>query len=170
MYYLGTMQAAAMQLMSRKMMAAMQLEEGSISEEGLAAMGGGSDTAALINAISNVIDPKDIERNWGKTSGGTGKKKLKQIVAAPVIEPEDEDEMEVSQERIEAGGFDSLDFDGDDDEESDDASEFEREEDQPAGAVAADADELTDDMDFDDDDLAEMFANLKDSEGDELDW
>ena len=90
MYYLGTMQAAAMQLMSRKMMAAMQLEEGSISEEGLAAMGGGSDTAALINAISNVIDPRDIERNWGKTSGGTGKKKLKQIIAAPVIETEDD--------------------------------------------------------------------------------
>ena len=77
------MQAIAMNLMSRKAMAAMRLEEGSVSEEGLAAMGGGSDQLALVNAISEVIDPADIQRNWGRVkSGQRAEKKRKPIVGA----------------------------------------------------------------------------------------
>jgi hypothetical protein len=54
-----------------------------------------------------------------------------------------------------------------------DASEFEREQHQTPSVVGVDLveEELTgDDMDFDEDDLAEMFANLKDFERDERDW
>ena len=83
-YYAATMQAIAMNLMSRKAMAAMRLEEGSVSEEGLAAMGGGSDQLALVNAISEVIDPADIQRNWGRVkSGQRGEKRKKPIVIVP---------------------------------------------------------------------------------------
>ena len=39
------------------------------------------------------------------------------------------------------------------------------------GVMAVDDSELTkDDMDFDEDDLAEMFKGLKDGNGDETDW
>jgi hypothetical protein len=57
-YYAATMQAIAINLMSRKAMAAMRLEEGSVREAGLAAMGGGSDqvrsasTRSLTTAFS----------------------------------------------------------------------------------------------------------------------
>ena len=172
-YYLGTMQATAMHLISRKMLAALQLEEGKISEEGLAAMAGGGDQAALINAISNVIDPKDIERNWGRTSGGTGKKKLKKVVRVDGRPEVDEcwfDERDCDGTNK---GRDTqiapVDTFGDDDEESRDASEFEQEHYPAAGPAEADDQELTDDdMDFDEGDLREMFANLKNSTGDEL--
>lgn len=158
-YYLGTMQAAAMQLMSRKMMAAMQLEEGRISEEGLAAMCGGGDQAALINAISEVIDPKDIERNWGRSQGGTGKKIKRPTKVEPMeVEEEVEDEIEIP----------VIDFDNAGDEDVYEAEEL--------GVVIPgtpdddDDDDLDDDdMDFDEDDLQAMFANL-DKKSDVLDW
>jgi hypothetical protein len=139
-------------------------------------VGGGSDHVALINAISNVIDPKGIERNWAKTSGGTGKKRLKKAIQVDEKLPEKEnswiDERNwdgtVKEGDIQIAPDDMF---GDEAEEADDASEFEREKDQTPGAAEADVEELTDDdMDFDDDDLAKMFANLKTSEGDELDW
>lgn len=165
-YYLGTMQATAMALISRKMLAAMQLEEGSISEEGLAAMGGGgSDQAALINAISNVIDPKDIERNWGKTSGGTGRKFIKPVASAPAEAEEDE-----ADEEVVVADLGDLEFD---EEACHDEAEFEAEQlgEQLAAATVVDEEELTeDDFDFNEDDLADMFAGLKTSKGDELDW
>ncbi len=167
-FYLGTMPAAAMQLMSRKMLAALQLEEGSISEEGLAAMSAGSDQTALINAISNVVDPRDIERNWGKTSGGTGKKKLKKVVVEKpaITEGEDGEWHDATGATIDDPA-EYLNNEGDNDEEVEDASEFEVEQ----TAEVDEFDELTEsDMNFDDDDLSEMFASMEVGESDELDW
>jgi hypothetical protein len=158
-----------------------------------AARWGQRSPAALIKEISTVIDPKYIERNWGKTSGGPGKKKLKQIVVAdPVVDDDEEDadhgprfSKDVA-ERIKdayevnengAAGFDDYDLDGDDDEEAEDADEFEEEQapvlpkSEPVPVKAEEDEELSDDdTDFDDEDLAKMFANLKNAEGDELDW
>ena len=82
-YYANTMQAIAMNLVSRKAMACMRLEEGSVSEEGLAALGGGSDQLALVNAISEVVDPADIQRNWGRVKSGQRGQKKKPIIIVP---------------------------------------------------------------------------------------
>jgi hypothetical protein len=167
MYYEQTMQATAMQLMSRKMMAALQLEEGTVSEEGLAAMCGSSDSdqMALLNAISDSIDSADIERKWSKSVGGTGKKKLKKVAAEEdcIV---DVDVLDDDRSYVNA---DEIDFE-ENDEESEDASEFEAEQ-----AVALDdvPDQLIEEseIDLDEDDLTEMFANLHNkTESDDLDW
>jgi SNF2-related domain len=129
-YYANTMQAIAMDLMSRKAKAAMQLEEGHVSEEGLASMGGGGDQLALLNAISSVVDPKDIERNWGRVkSGQRGVKKKKPVVIQPeYVEPIEEEEIDL----------DEIDF--------------------ASAPVEADEDDV--DLDFDEDDLKDMFSKL----------
>jgi hypothetical protein len=71
LYYSGTSQAAAIALMGRKAQAAQQLEEGTISDEGLAAMGGDSSAQmALVNALGEHIDASEIQRNWGRVKSG----------------------------------------------------------------------------------------------------
>jgi hypothetical protein len=67
LYYRNTSQELAVNLMGLKLGAATMLEEGNISDEGLAAMGGGGDErAALVSALGSVVDPADIQRNWGR--------------------------------------------------------------------------------------------------------
>jgi hypothetical protein len=60
------MQHRAMQLMARKMAAAMALD-GELSAEGLTAMADDESAAmALARSISNTTDTADIQRNWAK--------------------------------------------------------------------------------------------------------
>lgn len=193
-YYRQTMQATAMLLMSRKMLAAMQLEEGAVSEEGLAAMGGGgSDQVALINAISNVIDPADIERNWGKSRGGTGKhtiiKKVPTEWKPRDVYPQEEEEWnEAYEKEVTPDEFDDneekidIEFEptsplvtvGDDGNiqvRPEDGEFFAGDDDETEPAmVNAELDE--DDFDLDEADLQEMFRNLHEStsNGDDLDF
>ena len=160
-YYTGTMQATAMLLMSRKMLAALQLEEGSISEEGLASMGkGGSDQVALINAISNAVDPKDIERNWGKSRGGTGKLVVKpKSESKPKVYIEEDEEWEDELPKVQLDCGPAI--------CQDECPEL------PSCVNPEDDDEpefAEDCMDFDEDDLAAMFKNIKEGSGDVLDW
>jgi hypothetical protein len=66
LHYAETMQHRAMQLMARKMAAAMALD-GELSAEGLTAMADDESAAmALARSISNAIDTADIQRNWVK--------------------------------------------------------------------------------------------------------
>ena len=149
-YYLNTMQAIAMNLVSRKAAACMRLEEGTVSEEGLAAMGGGSDAMALVNAISASIDPADIQRQWGRVKSGTrGEKKKKPIVIVPetILEP--------------AG----------DDRHGYVVPPVEREEEIEWATEVEEPEATADDFDFDEDDLTEMFSNLgKAADSDDMDW
>lgn len=72
--YGGTAQAVAMALMGRKDHAAQKLEEGETSDEGLASMDAqGDGDAALVRALSEHIDPSEIQRNWGRVQGGARK-------------------------------------------------------------------------------------------------
>jgi hypothetical protein len=119
-YYASTMQAVAMNLVARKAAACMRLEEGNVSEEGLAAMGGGSDQLALVNAISEVIDPADIQRQWGRVKSGQRAEKRKKIVVAPEqvrpapeVELEDDD-LDYTVHDKPAVSDDDFDFDEDD--------------------------------------------------------
>ncbi len=65
-YYRNTMQHKAMELMSRKLEAALQLE-GSFSEDGLAALSTDSSAQmALCKSLSDRIDSEDIQRKWPK--------------------------------------------------------------------------------------------------------
>jgi hypothetical protein len=74
LYYRGTMQQKAMQLMSRKM-AASQALEGEFSEDGLAAMAGEDNMQmALAKQLSQRISESDMQRNWGKVKSGSKKK------------------------------------------------------------------------------------------------
>ena len=68
LHYAQTMQARAMQLMARKMAAAMALD-GELNVEGLTAMADDESAAmALARSISNAIDTADIQRNWAKVA------------------------------------------------------------------------------------------------------
>ena len=68
LHYAQTMQQRAMQLMARKMAAAMALD-GELNVEGLTAMADDESAAmALARSISNAIDTADIQRNWLKVS------------------------------------------------------------------------------------------------------
>ncbi len=70
LYYKGTMQHRAMQLMSRKMAAAQALE-GEFSEDGLAAMAGESNLQlALAKSLADRIDQSDMQRSWTKVTSG----------------------------------------------------------------------------------------------------
>jgi hypothetical protein len=72
LHYARTMQHRAMQLMARKMTAAMA-PDGELSAEGLTAMADDESAAmALARSISNAIDTADIQRNWAKV-GSTRK-------------------------------------------------------------------------------------------------
>ena len=74
LYYKGTMQHKAMQLMSRKM-AASQALEGEFSEDGLAAMAGEDNMQmALAKNSHERISEADMQRNWGKVKSGSKKK------------------------------------------------------------------------------------------------
>ena len=70
LYYKGTMQQRAMQLMSRKMAAAQALE-GEFSEDGLAAMAGEDNLQmALAKSLADRIDASDMQRSWAKVASG----------------------------------------------------------------------------------------------------
>lgn len=77
LYYSGTSQATTLALMGRKAQAAMKLEEGEVSDEGLAAMGGSDGDAALVKALSEHVDPAEIQRNWSRVKSG-GRKRATQ--------------------------------------------------------------------------------------------
>ena len=150
-YYAATMQAIAMNLMSRKAMAAMRLEEGSVSEEGLAAMGGGSDQLALVNAISEVIDPADIQRNWGRVkSGQRGEKKRSRSSSCPRPSSAKRATIGRAESFLSPNLTISTSRWATRPTKSSEVEVPERE----------DAELSEDDLDFDEDDLQEMFANL----------
>jgi hypothetical protein len=66
LYYRNTMQHRAMELASRKLEAALELE-GSFSEDGLAAMSSDSSAQmALCKSLAEKIDANDIQRKWEK--------------------------------------------------------------------------------------------------------
>lgn len=74
LYYKGTVQQKAMDIMSRKMAAAMALS-GRFSEDGLAAMAGEDNMQmALAKQLSQRISEADMQRNWGKVKSGPKKK------------------------------------------------------------------------------------------------
>ena len=76
LYYKGTSQATALALMGRKAQAAQQLEEGTVSDEGLAAMGGRCRCpGGSRQGLGDFIDPAEIQRNWGRVSGKGGAKR-----------------------------------------------------------------------------------------------
>src|SRR4029077_14172470 len=73
LYYKGTMQHRAMQLMSRKM-AASQALEGEFSEDGLAAMAGEDNLQmALAKSLADRIDASDMQRSWTRVTSGPRK-------------------------------------------------------------------------------------------------
>lgn len=76
LYYKGTMQHKAMQLMSKKMAAAQALE-GEFTADGLAAMAGEDNAQmSLAKNLAGAIDTTDIQRSWTKVnSGGAVSKK-----------------------------------------------------------------------------------------------
>jgi hypothetical protein len=79
LHYRDTMQHRAMQLMARKMAAAMALD-GELNVEGLTAMADDESAAmALARSISNAIDTADIQRNWVKVGSS------RQPAASPLI-------------------------------------------------------------------------------------
>ena len=89
LYYRGTMQHRAMQLMSRKMAAATALE-GEFSTEGLVAMAGEDNAQmAMARALSEKIDDADMQRSWGKVKSGAKKKVSRPTEGLRVLTPED---------------------------------------------------------------------------------
>ena len=67
--YRGTMQHRAKQLMARKAAAALALD-GVFSSEGLAGMASGDGSMSLAREIAAGMDDADMQRSWGKVSGG----------------------------------------------------------------------------------------------------
>jgi superfamily II DNA or RNA helicase len=100
LYYEGTMQAAAMALMGRKMQAAQALE-GKFSTEGLVALGGDDDGMSIEMALAQSLDsllPGDAARTWGMV-GAEGD--LPATEAPPlqtVAEDEEEEDATVASE------------------------------------------------------------------------
>lgn len=77
LYYKGTMQHRAMQLMSRKMAAATALE-GEFSTEGLVALAGDDNAQmALARNLSENMDQMDMQRCWSKVKSVPKKDKPK---------------------------------------------------------------------------------------------
>ncbi len=98
LHYRGTMQARAMDLISRKMAASLAVD-GKLNAEGLAAMtDDGSAAMALARSISNSIDENDIRRNWAKVSASLPSAKI------------DMSWLNAGIESLEADPFDELDL------------------------------------------------------------
>src|SRR5262245_54221930 len=77
LYYQETMQHRAINLVSRKIAAALSLE-GEFSEDGLAAMAGDDNMQmALAKSMAEKIDEADMQRNWQKIKSVEAKKKTK---------------------------------------------------------------------------------------------
>ncbi len=97
-YYADTMQHRSMELASRKLEAALQLE-GSFSEEGLAAMSNDSSAQmALCKSLSEKIDKADIQRKWPKINA-----RAKRTVVDPEPdEPETEPDAPQSEPDVDA--------------------------------------------------------------------
>lgn len=73
LYYKGTMQHRAIDLVSKKLFAAQALE-GEFSSEGLAAMAGDENMAmAMAKSMSEHIDESDVQRKWVRVKGTTKK-------------------------------------------------------------------------------------------------
>jgi hypothetical protein len=84
-FYAGTMQARAMTLMGRKLVASEAIE-GKFSSEGLAAMSGEDDESmqiALARSLVNRMDDMDAERVWSKVSQVQGNAHFKPPAVAP---------------------------------------------------------------------------------------
>jgi hypothetical protein len=89
LHYAETMQHRAMQLMARKMAAAMAVD-GELSAEGLTAMADDESAAmALARSISNATDTADIQRNWAKV-GSTRRAAAGPLLPLGLADIEDE--------------------------------------------------------------------------------
>jgi hypothetical protein len=100
LHYQGTMQQRAIQLMARKMGAAMAID-GQLNMEGLSAMDDdGSAAMQLARSISESIDEADIQRNWAK------------VQAMPAARPIDPDSAwrKLGLEEFEGITVEDLDF------------------------------------------------------------
>lgn len=65
LYYGATREVLAVVRMGFSSAASLQLDDWTISDEGLAAMGGrGNEKAALVNRLGAAADPDGIQRNW----------------------------------------------------------------------------------------------------------
>ena len=99
LYYKGTMQHRAMQLMSRKMAAAQALE-GEFSEDGLAAMAGEDNLQmALARSLADRIDASDMQRSWTKVTSGP-----RQPIATRTREHQPTDLPRITEPRTTSGG------------------------------------------------------------------
>jgi hypothetical protein len=100
LYYRGTMQQKAMQLMSRKM-AASQALEGEFSEDGLAAMAGEDNMQmALAKQLSQRISESDMQRNWDKVKSSPKKKTLSSALDRMSLEDQEKITASVTAEII----------------------------------------------------------------------
>jgi superfamily II DNA or RNA helicase len=104
LYYRGTMQHRAMDLMSKKMAAAQALE-GEFSADGLAAMAGEDNLQmALAKNLSEQIDDQDMQRSWSKVKSGAKKVKRPtdglKALAPPNPEPSPLDVLPVEERLI----------------------------------------------------------------------
>lgn len=137
LYYDGTMQAAAMALMGRKMQAAQALE-GKFSTDGLVALSG--DDATVEMALAQSLDsllPGDAARTWGMV-GAEGSVPECELPAGP-----ESDTLPLHQDRV---WLDDLEFEDIDIDaelggleeflgEEEEGEEEEEEADEEAGSV-----------------------------------
>jgi hypothetical protein len=101
LHYAGTMQQRAIQLMARKMAAAMAID-GQLNMEGLSAMDDdGSAALQLARSLSDAIDDNDIARNWAKVAGKPG------ALPLPTVE---DIWTRMARESVADMPFDDLDF------------------------------------------------------------
>ena len=89
LHYAKTMQQRAIQLMARKMAAAMAID-GQLKMEGLSSMADDDSMAmALARSLSEAIDESEIGRNWEKIKSAAmpGTRQLVHKVKPPVLDP-----------------------------------------------------------------------------------
>jgi hypothetical protein len=87
LYYKGTMQHRAIDIMAKKHEASTNLE-GDFSAEGLAAMAGeGSAQMAMAKALSQKLDDDDIKRRWGRLSFGKRREEAAPAEPAEPVKP-----------------------------------------------------------------------------------
>lgn len=83
LYYKGTMQHRAMELIAKKVGAAQALE-GELSSEGLVAMAGADNAQmALARSLSEQIDDSSISRNWGRVPTRKAKPPVPSLAVNP---------------------------------------------------------------------------------------
>lgn len=123
LFYKGTMQEQAMNLMADKMVSSTALE-GQFSTEGLLAMAGDESQAqvAMARAVNSKLDDDDLARKWSKIKSnedaGRTRKPRRDPNTIITIEGPDEFDDTVNDELL-----DRLGIEGSDDEEFDDETD-----------------------------------------------